>query len=245
MHPVWADILCSMPVRVLIADDYSAHQKLMGNIISSVGGVMTCASNGREALRLAEREEFEVVLMDMQMPELGGAAAADALIGRWRSDSRRPRIVAVTADNTPERRVLCRAIGMDGFIAKPFDVATLKCALQQVVMFGHCWPDGPSERSVDLAAFLGAAARIDFTAWAAGAPESLRVSAGDDRRLETLRGEARDLGFLKLDAALGVPRGGDVPPKQWLSRALDCLRLSLTSAREALRIEEREALAGI
>lgn len=114
-----------MAVRFLIDDDYSAHQKLMANMIQFLGGAMRYAATGHEAMHLAQTEEFDVVLMDLQMPRLGGVAAADRLIHGWSEHTHRPRIIAVTADNTPERRALCRAVGMDGFITKPYEATTL------------------------------------------------------------------------------------------------------------------------
>lgn len=229
-----------MPVRVLIADDYSAHQKLMGNIVSAVGGVMCGAADGLEALRLAEDGEgegFDIALLDMQMPGLGGAEVADRLIGRWRNRFRRPRIVAVTGESTPERRVLCRAIGMDGFIAKPFDAATMKGALRQVTIFGHCWTDGPSERAMDLARFLVAAERSEFEAWAAEAPRALGEAAGDPERMREFREDALAFGFEKLAMLLGPGERLDPEVDSGrFRRALDALRVAITAGREALLV---------
>lgn len=204
-----------MPVRFLIADDYSAHQKLMANIISSLGGVMRCAGNGYEAVRLARTEDFDVVLMDLHMPGLGGIAAADRLLDTWGARLHRPRIVAVTGENTPERRALCHAVGMDGFIAKPCDASTLRGALQRVIMSGHCWIDAVPERTLDLKRFLEAATDLDFAGWANSAPEALRAAAGDAAQLEKFQQQARGFGFLALerllqsraDSATALPAG--------------------------------------
>ena len=93
---------------------------------------------------------FDIVLLDLQMPELGGVAAADHLIEKWRALSFRPRIVAVSGEGGEDARVLCRAVGMDGYIAKPFPMATLRPMLKQLIMQGHCWDDGPPERLLDV-----------------------------------------------------------------------------------------------
>lgn len=139
-----------MPVRFLIADDMPAQQRLMANAVMFLGGESRFASNGHEALRLAERETFDFILMDLQMPELGGVAAASYLLHQWNTLSNRPRIMAVTGENPDDVYSLCRAIGMDGFISKPYTMTTLKRNLIQLLTQGHCWKEGPAERLLDL-----------------------------------------------------------------------------------------------
>lgn len=141
-----------MPVRFLIADDIPAQQKLLANVVLFLGGESRFASNGREALRLAQDEVFDIVLLDLAMPELGGVAAANRLIEGWSALSFRPRIVAVTGETDDGSRTLCRAVGMDGFIAKPFSVAALRKSLKQLVTQGHCWPEGATRRILDVGA---------------------------------------------------------------------------------------------
>ena len=149
-----------MPVRFLIADDVPAQQKLLANVVIFLGGEYRFASNGREALHLAEEEVFDIVLLDLSMPELGGVAAANRLIESWNSLSFRPRIVAVTGEKDEGSRTLCRSVGMDGFIPKPFTVSTLRKSLKQLLMQGHCWPEGPTRRILDVGT-LGDASKYD------------------------------------------------------------------------------------
>lgn len=139
-----------MPVRFLIADDVPAQQKLLSNVVLFLGGEYRFASNGREALRLAEEEVFDIVLLDLSMPELGGVAAANRLIEKWSALSFRPRIVAVTGEKDESCRTLCRSVGMDGFIPKPFSVSSLRKSLKQLLMQGHCWPEGPTRRILNV-----------------------------------------------------------------------------------------------
>lgn len=160
-----------MPVRFLIADDIPAHQQLLANAVMMLGGESRFAANGKEALRLAENEAFDIVLLDLQMPELGGVAAADHLITKWRSLSFRPRIVAVSGEGGEDARALCRAVGMDGYIAKPFPMATLRPMLKQLIMQGHCWDDGPPERLLDVIC-LGAKLSQDGAQFEASATEA-------------------------------------------------------------------------
>lgn len=230
-----------MSVRLLIADDYSAHQKLMANIVQFLGGAMRYASNGHEAMRLAQSEEFDIVLMDLQMPGLGGVAAADRLLHGWSAHPHRSRIVAVTADNTPGCRALCRAVGMDGFIAKPYETATLKNALQQVIMFGHCWTNGVPERTLDMKRFLKAAVAMNFEAWAVTAAEALRTAAMDAAGLAEFQKQAHSLGFLSLERSLHALATSGAAAS--IEAAISDLRLGITAGQEALSMTHEEALA--
>jgi CheY-like chemotaxis protein len=230
-----------MAVRFLIADDYSAHQKLMANIIQFLGGAMRYAATGHEAMHLAQTEEFDVVLMDLQMPGLGGVAAADRLIHGWSEHPHRPRIIAVTADNTSERRALCRAVGMDGFITKPYEATTLKNALQRVIMFGHCWTDGEPERTLDMKRFLKAAAAWDFESWAQAAPEALREAATDAEALSEIRQQAHTFGFLLLERSIEAFTNSGAESS--IEGAISDLRLGITVGQEALSMMRDESLA--
>ncbi len=247
-----------MPVRFLIVDDYSAHQKLMSNIIRFLGGESIFASNGHEALDLAQREECDIILMDLQMPLLGGVAAADQLIQGWPAGQRHPSIIAVTADNYPERRALCRAIGMQGFIAKPYDANTLHDALQQVIIRGHCWTDGPPLRLLDMARFLesvdgGAEIKLlEFSDWAASMPRSLGelfdsvrasgASANRDR-IEELHRDAATHGFIKLEAALFELRQETSKLKaSWLDKVLADFDHCLIASYESIQIESYSSM---
>ncbi len=241
-----------MPVRFLIADDINAHQKLMSNIIRFLGGESIFANNGHEALRLARSENCDIILMDLQMPGLGGVAAADQLIQGWPSDRQHPGIVAVTGDNTPERRALCRAIGMSGFIAKPYDSNTLYDALQQVIIRGHCWTDGPPRRVFNMTQFLevvekGAELRrLEFEDWATTMPNALgdlydfineSGAAANRPRIEELAGDAATLGFIKLEAVLLELRQhiGKIKAS-WLDSVLDDFDLCHMAARESIQL---------
>jgi CheY-like chemotaxis protein len=237
-----------MPLRFLIADDLGAHQRLMSNIVGFLGGEMRFAENGRVAMSLAQSEEFDVVLMDLQMPELGGAAAADRLMHQWREREQRPRIVAVTADNSPERRALCRAIGMDGFIAKPYEAPALRDALQQVVINGHCWTDGEPKRLLDMKRLLDAAPSMNLDSWAEDASArltSLLVQSeapGPNESAQELRTEARQFGFLALDRAIHE-RSSAGNLATWFRQAENDLRLCVAAAQEALCLSREQAMA--
>ena len=120
------------PLRILLAEDNLANQKLAVGLLTKWGHHVTVTNNGAEALRAwAEPPDgrlFDVVLMDVQMPEMDGFEATAAIRERERSLGRRTPIVAMTAHAMKGDRELCLAAGMDGYIAKPIrqrDVVTV------------------------------------------------------------------------------------------------------------------------
>jgi CheY-like chemotaxis protein len=89
------------------------------------------ASNGIEAIESVERQTYDVVLMDVQMPEMDGLEAARRITSQWAQDAR-PRIVAMTANAMAGDREMCLAAGMDDYITKPIRVEQLVEALNRV-----------------------------------------------------------------------------------------------------------------
>ena len=88
------------------------------------------AANGLEAIDAVGRQTYDVVLMDVQMPELDGFEASREINRRWPGE-RRPRIVAMTANAMQGDRELCVAAGMDDYVAKPIRVEELVAALER------------------------------------------------------------------------------------------------------------------
>ena len=86
------------------------------------------ASNGNEAIESVERQTYDVVLMDVQMPEMDGLEASRRITARW-PDGQRPRIVAMTANAMAGDREACLAAGMDDYLTKPIRVDELVRAL--------------------------------------------------------------------------------------------------------------------
>lgn len=195
-----------MPLRFLIADDNAAHQRLVATVVTALGGESVSASNGHEVVSRLEREFFDVILLDMWMPQMGGARTASHLLDRFNGAPSRPRIVAVTGDSSEGRRALCRVVGMDGFIAKP--CGDLRHPLKDVLMRGHCWLEGPTQRLLDLECFWeslrhgeqGAIEEFERAVEAArGHFRSLFVTEGDvSPHAEALEIFARKHGFIRL-----------------------------------------------
>ena len=119
------------PLRILLAEDNVVNQKLALRLLQQMGYRADLASNGLEAIECVERQSYDVVLMDVQMPELDGLEAARRIVAALPT-GRRPRIVAMTANAMQGDREMCIAAGMDDYIAKPIRVNQLVEALMTV-----------------------------------------------------------------------------------------------------------------
>jgi CheY-like chemotaxis protein len=119
------------PLRILLAEDNVVNQKLALRILQQMGYRADLASNGLEAIESVQRQAYDVVLMDVQMPEMDGLDAARTICTRW-GPGERPRIVAMTANAMQGDRDMCLAAGMDDYLTKPIRVERLIEALNQV-----------------------------------------------------------------------------------------------------------------
>jgi signal transduction histidine kinase/DNA-binding response OmpR family regulator len=119
------------PLRILLAEDNVVNQKLALRLLQQMGYRADVASNGIEAIESVQRQVYDVVLMDVQMPEMDGLDAARTICARWGARER-PRIVAMTANAMQGDRDMCLAAGMDDYITKPIRVEHLVEALNQV-----------------------------------------------------------------------------------------------------------------
>jgi PAS domain S-box-containing protein len=118
-------------LRILLAEDNAMNQKVALRLLERLGYGADVVWNGREALEALEQRTYDVVLMDVQMPELDGLGASRQINERWPRDAR-PRIVAMTANALPEDREACFAAGMDDYVAKPIRSEELAEALRRV-----------------------------------------------------------------------------------------------------------------
>jgi CheY-like chemotaxis protein len=119
------------PLRILLAEDNVVNQKLALRLLQQMGYRADVASNGLEAVESVERQRYDVVLMDVQMPEMDGLEASRRITMRWPA-GQRPRIVAMTANAMQGDREQCLAAGMDDYVTKPIRVDALVAALSQV-----------------------------------------------------------------------------------------------------------------
>ncbi|MGD9093036.1 MAG: ATP-binding protein, partial [Anaerolineales bacterium] len=118
------------PLRILLAEDNAVNQKLAQRLLAKLGYQTDVAANGLEAIEALEDQPYDVILMDIQMPELDGLQATRQITERWTSSSR-PTIIAMTASAMHSDREAALAAGMDGYITKPIRVEELISALEQ------------------------------------------------------------------------------------------------------------------
>ncbi|HSB96904.1 MAG TPA: ATP-binding protein, partial [Spongiibacteraceae bacterium] len=106
------------PLQVLVVDDNATNLKLLAIMLDELGASATLAGGGRQALGLCDRQFFDLILLDLQMPELSGAQVAQ-LLRQGSSENSHTRIVALTAHLLPEEREVLLAQGFDGCFTKP------------------------------------------------------------------------------------------------------------------------------
>jgi CheY-like chemotaxis protein len=120
------------PLRILLAEDNLVNQKVALRILEQSGYRADIASNGREALEAIDRQPYDVILMDVQMPEMDGLEATRQIVTRWPRKKDRPYIIAMTADVMQGDRERCLVAGMDNYVGKPIRVFELIESLRKV-----------------------------------------------------------------------------------------------------------------
>ncbi len=118
------------PLRILLAEDNAVNQKLAVRVLERMGYAADVAGDGQAAISALENGTYDLVLMDVQMPELDGLEATRRIRARW--PDRALRIVAMTANAMAEDREACLAAGMDDYLSKPIRVDELAAALARV-----------------------------------------------------------------------------------------------------------------
>jgi signal transduction histidine kinase/CheY-like chemotaxis protein len=122
-----------VPLRILVAEDNVVNQQVVQLLLKKLGYRADMAADGLEALQALEREPYDVVLMDVQMPKLDGLEATRRIHQRW-PQGQRPHVIAATANAMQEEREACLAAGMDDYLSKPIRMEELAAAL------GRCRP---------------------------------------------------------------------------------------------------------
>jgi CheY-like chemotaxis protein len=117
------------PLRILVAEDNVVNQKLALRMLNKISYRADVAANGLEAIQSLQRQPYDVVLMDVQMPEMDGLEASRQINQIWPGPER-PRIIAMTANAMPDDREECLAAGMDDYISKPIRIDALADALR-------------------------------------------------------------------------------------------------------------------
>ncbi|HEY2742121.1 MAG TPA: GAF domain-containing protein, partial [Gaiellaceae bacterium] len=216
-------------LRILLAEDNAMNQKVALRLLEQLGYRADVANNGLEAIETLERRPYDVVLMDVQMPELDGLDATRRICERWSPESR-PRIIAMTANALPEDREACFAAGMDDYVAKPIRAEELVAALK---------------RAKPRADANGGSEAVEYVSFDDDALKNLRDLGGDDFLAEVIDAFLADAP--ELVAALR--RALDDGSAEELRRAAHTLKsngatLGATEFAELCRTLEARAKAG-
>jgi CheY-like chemotaxis protein len=129
------DMAQRLPLRILLVEDNVTNQKLALRLLERMGYRADLAANGLEALDAVERQNYDVILMDAQMPEMDGLEATRTIRQRWPQTP--PYIVAMTANAMEGDREMCLAAGMDDYVSKPIRVNALVDALTRGAATTH------------------------------------------------------------------------------------------------------------
>jgi len=175
------------PLRILVADDNAVNQRLLARILEKQGHAVTLAGNGREALSALEARTFDVVLMDVQMPEMDGFEATAAIRAGEMGTGAHVPIVALTAHALKGDREACLVAGMDEYLTKPIRTSELFAVIGRLSAEARMVP-APSLPPVP-------APRQAF------APEVILARIGGDRAL------LKELVELFLEEASGMLAG--------------------------------------
>jgi PAS domain S-box-containing protein len=187
------------PLRVLVAEDNPVNRKLVTTLLQKRGHRIKAVENGREAvesIRQAGAAGFDVVVMDLQMPEMGGLEAAQAIREQESQTARRIPIVALTAHALQGDRERCLAAGMDGYLSKPINVDELISTVERFA--------GDSRRRPVRAAGNAAASDAPPPAAANAAifdEQAALACTGGDRRLL-----AHIIGLFRSDCSSALRR---------------------------------------
>ena len=127
-----------LPLRILLVEDVAVNQKFALQALEQMGYRGDVAANGLEALAAINQQPYDVILMDVQMPEMDGLEATRHIHQRWQETAaaalpiaRRPHIIAMTANALQGDREICLAAGMDDYISKPVYLEELRAALER------------------------------------------------------------------------------------------------------------------
>jgi signal transduction histidine kinase/CRP-like cAMP-binding protein/ActR/RegA family two-component response regulator len=117
-------------MKILVAEDNPMNQKLITKVLKKLGYAPELASNGLEAVEMSKQEAYDIILMDLQMPEMDGIEASRIIINEL-EDSNKPKIIALTANVSDEVKEACVQVGMSDYMTKPLKIDKLATILQK------------------------------------------------------------------------------------------------------------------
>jgi len=179
-------------LRVLLAEDHPVNRKLVMTVLVKRGHAVDAVDNGRAALDAVGRSHYDIVIMDLQMPEMGGLEATVAIRERERAIGGGVPgipIVALTAHAMRGDRERCLAAGMDEYLAKPIDVGLLVTTVERL---------GSAESGVRSAGPVRSPASVPGSAVTFAEDDALRRTSGDRKLLKQL------VSLCRADARISV-----------------------------------------
>jgi signal transduction histidine kinase/DNA-binding response OmpR family regulator len=118
-----------LPLRILVAEDNPVNRRLVLRMLEKMGYQADIACNGVEAIQALQQQRYDLILMDIQMPQIDGLEATRRIRQQWGAEG--PRIIALTANASREDREKCFAAGMNDFVSKPIQIPILESALER------------------------------------------------------------------------------------------------------------------
>lgn len=238
-------------LRILLAEDSEVNQRLGVRTLEKHGHTVVVAADGRQALAALDRGAFDLVLMDVEMPEMNGLEATAAVRERERSSGAHVAIVAMTAHTDPADLERCLTVGMDGYIAKPLQMEALAPFLTQTqpageVAFDHAAAlanvEGDTELLQEIVGlFLEEAPRL-LEAIRNGITE--QDSPALERAAHSLKGSAASLGAAAVvpaaQALENLGRGGQFAGASDALPRLEAALAALTPVLTALGRENQQ-----
>jgi CheY-like chemotaxis protein len=129
LAPVNTPVTALSPLSILLAEDNLVNQKVATHMLARMGYMVDIANNGIEVLQALQYKSYDVILMDVQMPEMDGLEATRLICEQWPPEQR-PYIIAMTAHALSGDAEKCIAAGMNDYVSKPVDRAKLDAALK-------------------------------------------------------------------------------------------------------------------
>jgi CheY-like chemotaxis protein/HPt (histidine-containing phosphotransfer) domain-containing protein len=236
-------------MKILLAEDNATNRVLATRLLEKHGHTIVTAENGRQAIDILERQKFDAVLMDLQMPEMDGLEAIHAIREKEKTKGGHLPIIALTAHAMKGDRERCLAAGADDYITKPIRTRELFAALERVVKTSRT-PDGehltPDARA---AATTNEIAPRPAKANDAGASDeildvdgALGRMAGDRELLEEVARLFEEEGAKMLDALRQAVAAQDVPLLLRLAHTIKGSSANISALAVARAAEEIENL---
>jgi signal transduction histidine kinase/DNA-binding response OmpR family regulator/HPt (histidine-containing phosphotransfer) domain-containing protein len=120
-----------LPLRILVAEDNPVNQRLALLVLQKMGYRADAVGNGVEVVEAVKRQFYDIIFMDVQMPELDGLAATQEILQLWTAAEERPRIIAMTANAMPSDHKDCLLAGMDDYLSKPIRLEQVQMMLEK------------------------------------------------------------------------------------------------------------------